>query len=469
MTATDFLKYLEKEIHTAVAATVDENGLPVTCAVDIMDSDASNLYFLTAKGKGLYKRLKNRGYMALTGIKGESTMSCVAVSVQGKVKELGSALLQQLFEKNPYMQEIYPTKESQKALTVFALYQGSGEWFDLSKKPIERFSFAFGQAKEEKEGYFITSACNGCRICERVCPQNCIDFTAIPSVIRQENCLRCGNCINVCPQNAVIRGGNKEMTQAERRFYLIQGLLHEQPRFSDQEIPADEQEQKNLLRLLLNIRMPHPVSKEFLKVQDVYLQEEIRRKGITDFADLKPVQKGLYLWKGDITTLCCDAIVNAANSQMLGCFIPCHGCIDNAIHTFSGIQLRLACAELMKKQGHKEETGKAKITPAFNLPCNYVLHTVGPVVYGGLTKQEKELLASCYRACLALADQNGVKSIAFCCISTGEFHFPNDKAAEIAIRTVKNYKKQTHSEIQVIFNVFKETDYHIYRKLLSAD
>lgn len=150
MTATDFLKYLEKEIHTAVAATVDENGLPVTCAVDIMDSDASNLYFLTAKGKGLYKRLKNRGYMALTGIKGESTMSCVAVSVQGKVKELGSALLQQLFEKNPYMQEIYPTKESQKALTVFALYQGSGEWFDLSKKPIERFSFAFGQAKKKK-------------------------------------------------------------------------------------------------------------------------------------------------------------------------------------------------------------------------------------------------------------------------------------------------------------------------------
>lgn len=193
------------------------------------------------------------------------------------------------------------------------------------------------------------------------------------------------------------------MTQAERRFYLIQGLLHEQPRFSDQEIPADEQEQKNLLRLLLNIRMPHPVSKEFLKVQDVYLQEEIRRKGITDFADLKPVQKGLYLWKGDITTLCCDAIVNAANSQMLGCFIPCHSCIDNAIHTFSGIQLRLACAELMKKQGHKEETGKAKITPAFNLPCNYVLHTVGPVVYGGAYKAGKRaaciLLSRMFGAC----------------------------------------------------------------------
>lgn len=169
---------------------------------------------------------------------------------------------------------------------------------------------------------------------------------------------------------------------------------------------------------------------------------------------------------GDITTLQCDAIVNAANAQLLGCFCPCHGCIDNAIHTFSGVWLRAACADIMKKQRHEEETGQAKITPAFNLPCKFVLHTVGPIVQGRLTENDKELLASCYRSCLTLAEQNSIKSIAFCCISTGEFHFPNDKAAEIAIQTVKEYKRQTKSEIEVIFNVFKDLDYGIYKKLL---
>ena len=152
---------------------------------------------------------------------------------------------------------------------------------------------------------------------------------------------------------------------------------------------------------------------------------------------------------------------------MLGCFCPCHGCIDNAIHTYAGIQLRAACGELMKKQGHEEETGKAKITPAYNLPCSYVLHTVGPIIRGRLTEKDKKQLASCYRSCLELAEQNGIKSIAFCCISTGEFHFPNDKAAEIAVWTVKEFKRQTNSEIEVIFNVFKQTDYEIYRDLLG--
>ena len=154
---------------------------------------------------------------------------------------------------------------------------------------------------------------------------------------------------------------------------------------------------------------------------------------------------------------------------MLGCFAPCHGCIDNAIHTFAGVQLRLACAELMEQQGHEEETGKAKITPAFNLPCRYVLHTVGPIIQGWLTKKDRELLASCYRSCLELAEKNNLRNIAFCCISTGEFHFPNDKAAQIAIQTVKAYKAETHSQIEVIFNVFKETDFNIYRALLGAD
>lgn len=257
------------------------------------------------------------------------------------------------------------------------------------------------------------------------------------------------------------------MTQSERRLYLIRELLKEQPQYQDIQIPAGRQEQKHLLRSLLNVRMPAPVSDEFLKTQDAYLQEETAKKGITDLADLKPIQDHLYLWRGDITTLRCGAIVNAANSRMLGCFWPCHGCIDNAIHTCAGVQLRAACAALMEQQGHEEETGKAKITPAFNLPCDYVLHTVGPIVSGSLKETDKELLASCYRSCLELAAAHGVKSIAFCCISTGEFHFPNDAAADIAVTTVKKYLLETQSEMEVIFNVFKKADYKIYQKLLQ--
>lgn len=259
------------------------------------------------------------------------------------------------------------------------------------------------------------------------------------------------------------------MTQAERRLFLINELLREQPEYRDIEIPVTAQEQKKLLRSLFNVRMPRPVSEEVLRVQDEYLQVETADKGITDSAELIPVQEEICVWQGDITTLKCDAIVNAANSQMLGCFCPCHGCIDNAIHTFSGIQLRLACNELMQKQAHQEPVGQAKITPAFNLPCRYVLHTVGPIVRGRLTKKEEELLASCYRACLKLADENGLESIAFCCISTGEFHFPNKRAAEIAVQTVKEYKEQEKSKIKVIFNVFKDIDLHLYRKLLQAE
>lgn len=230
----------------------------------------------------------------------------------------------------------------------------------------------------------------------------------------------------------------------------------------------DESEKKSLFRALVNTRMPKAASREFLQIQDEYLQEELRLKGITDISDLKPVATDLYLWKGDITTLKCDGIVNAANSQMLGCFCPNHGCIDNAIHTFAGVQLRQECAEIMKAQGRDEPTGKAKITKAYNLPCKYVLHTVGPIVFGELRKTHEEQLASCYRACLELADENGLKSLAFCCISTGEFHFPNERAAQIAVRAVTEYKKQTKSKIKVIFNVFKECDYEIYKRLLNA-
>lgn len=259
------------------------------------------------------------------------------------------------------------------------------------------------------------------------------------------------------------------MTQTERRLYLISELLKEQPRYEGMKIPESEDGQKRLLRSLFNIRMPRTASQEFLAVQDAYLQEETRHKGITDLANLQPVQEGIYLWQGDITTLRCDAIVNAANSQMMGCFVPCHGCIDNAIHTFAGVQLRLACAELMHQQGHEEETGKAKITPAFNLPCRYILHTVGPIVGDRLTKKDEDLLASSYRSCLELAEQKHIKSIAFCCISTGEFHFPGKKAAEIAIQTVKEHRVRTNSKMEVIFNVFKKSDFNIYRELLGAN
>ncbi len=257
------------------------------------------------------------------------------------------------------------------------------------------------------------------------------------------------------------------MDQTEKRLYLIRSLLDEQPRYRDMEIPSDEMEQRKLLRSLFNIRMPAWISEDFLKVQDEYLQEETRRKGVTELADLTPLEPEIYLWQGDITTLVCDAIVNAANSGMTGCYQPCHSCIDNCIHTYAGIQLRNACAELMEKQGYEEPTGQAKITPAYNLPCNHVIHTVGPIVQRQLSIRHEEQLASCYRSCLELADENGCKSIAFCCISTGVFGFPQERAAEIAVRTVKDYQTSTHSNIEVIFNVFKEVDYEIYRDLLG--
>ena len=259
------------------------------------------------------------------------------------------------------------------------------------------------------------------------------------------------------------------MNQAEQRLFLIRSLLDENPAYREIGIPSDAAEQRYLLRALLNVREPLPIHEEFLRVQDAYLQTETSAKGITDAADLLPIQPGITLWQGDITTLKCDAIVNAANSGMTGCYCPNHGCIDNAIHTYSGVQLRLACAEIMDKQGHPEPAGQAKITPAFNLPCRYVLHTVGPIVSGQVTAQDKKLLVSCYRSCLELAAQNQLESVAFCCISTGEFHFPNELAAELAVQTVKQFLAQETSVKKVIFNVFKDMDKKIYERLLQAD
>lgn len=257
------------------------------------------------------------------------------------------------------------------------------------------------------------------------------------------------------------------MTKAKRLDYLIKELIAEVPRYKDIEIPSDSDSKKILLRSLFNVRPAAPISADFLSVQDKYLQEEIQSKGITRLNDLSPVKENLYLWQGDITTLEADAIVNAANSGMLGCFEPCHSCIDNAIHTYAGVQLRLACDELMKKQGRPEETGTAKITKAFNLPSKYILHTVGPIIRGKLTQNDCELLVACYRSCLELAERSGISSIAFCCISTGVFAFPKEKAAEIALKTLEHFIYENNSRIKVILNVWEDADYEIYRRLLS--
>lgn len=257
------------------------------------------------------------------------------------------------------------------------------------------------------------------------------------------------------------------MTQAEKRIYLINYLKSEDKRLNTLEIPAGSREQEKLLRSLMNIRPPKPLSKEFEMLQDEYLQEKLKEKGVVRLEELSPVKPGIYLWQGDITRLAADAIVNAANSAMLGCFVPCHGCIDNAIHSAAGLQLRNECNDIMEKQQEPERTGAVKVTKAYNLPCHYVIHTVGPIISNKLTENDMKLLADCYRSCLEAATELGLKSIAFCCISTGEFRFPNEEAAEIAVNTVSEFKRINNSDIEVIFNVFKDKDYEIYSRLLG--
>lgn len=262
-----------------------------------------------------------------------------------------------------------------------------------------------------------------------------------------------------------------QMKQEERRVWLIQELAKEQSQYHSLEIPGTQEEQRSLLRALFNVRPPMPAGEDFLKIQDEFLSEETREKGIADVMEL-PVTEAdsrLILWQGDITRLRTDAIVNAANSRLTGCYHPNHSCIDNSIHTYAGIQLRLACQKLMEEQGHEEATGLAKITPAFNLPSAYVLHTIGPIVKGSLTAKHKELLSSCYHSCLKLVSQYELESIAFCCISTGVFGFPQREAAEIAVSTIKQYLKENNKIKRVVFNVFQSSDYQIYRKLLGAD
>ncbi len=262
------------------------------------------------------------------------------------------------------------------------------------------------------------------------------------------------------------------MTRNEQIAFLNDILLAEMPQYRERamKFPPDETQQRRLLRSLMNLRPPMPLKTEFVIVQDALLSAECEERGIVDI-DMLPASADprIILWQGDITRLAADAIVNAGNSALLGCFCPCHGCIDNVIHSAAGVQLREECNMLMREQGHEEPVGQAKITGAYNLPGRYVIHTVGPVVRGILTKSDREGLQSCYRACLELALQKKLKSIAFCCISTGEFHFPNREAAQIAVATVKDILSRDGSGMKVVFNVFKDIEKQIYNELLRAN
>lgn len=256
------------------------------------------------------------------------------------------------------------------------------------------------------------------------------------------------------------------MNQLERLDFLIMALLEEYSNSQDIQLPIELSEKQHLLRSLMNVRYPYPIDNNILKVQNEYLQTELKSRGVVKFEDLLCVKKHIYLYQGDITRLQVDAIVNAANTKMLGCFIPCHGCIDNAIHSYAGIQLRLACQSLMEIKGRDAQIGEAILTPAFQLPCQYIIHVVGPIVHEQVTQNDCEMLRKCYRACLETAVQNHCQHIALCCLSTGEFHFPQQLAAEIAVKEVEAFLKD-HS-IEIVFNVFKDQDLQIYQQLLEG-
>ena len=277
------------------------------------------------------------------------------------------------------------------------------------------------------------------------------------------------------------------MTQAERRLYLIRSLLNEKTEYQSLNVPRDAGEQRKLLRSLMNVRMPRSISDDFLEVQDIFLQEEAKEKGIVTLVEI-PTVKDAYesqrsfadrmsIWQGDITRLQVGAIVNAANSQMIGCFVPCHRCIDNAIHSAAGVQLRNECNHIMNQRRirfgrqYEEPTGTATLTSAYNLPCKYVIHTVGPIVYGRLTEALKEDLRNCYRNVLQCCMEHEINSVAFCCISTGEFHFPNDIAAQIAVETTEQFFAQNENcgIERVIFNVFKDIDLELYKKYVCME
>ena len=253
----------------------------------------------------------------------------------------------------------------------------------------------------------------------------------------------------------------------KKLLYLINYLAKES-KIDIGELSSNETELKNLFRSLMNMRPPNDISEDYLKIEDEFLQEELDKKFITNIENLKPIKNNLYIWKGDITTLKIDAIVNAANSAMLGCFYPMHKCIDNAIHSAAGTRLRLFCRDIINRCGGYLETGDAKITPAFNLPCKYILHTVGPIIKDKVSKKDEELLYLCYKSCLNLVVENNIESVSFCCISTGEFRFPNDLAVDIALSSVNDFLKENKSQnIKIVFNVFKDIDYELYNKKIK--
>ncbi len=273
-------------------------------------------------------------------------------------------------------------------------------------------------------------------------------------------------------------------TQEERLNYLIEKFKEESLEYKNLETPADVEDKKILLRSLMNVRQPKETSDEILKVQDEYLMERNKEKGIVYLKDIKtiketinskhPYSQKISVWQGDITKLSCDAIVNAANSQMLGCFVPMHACIDNCIHTFAGVQLRYECNKIMnefrKQYGDDYEQPVAVpiITEGYNLPAKKVIHVAGPIVTGKLTKSLEQDLKKCYKNILDICLENNFRSVAFCCISTGVFRFPNERAAEIAVETVTNWLKQNGNKIdRVVFNVFKQEDKFCYEHFLQ--
>ena len=264
------------------------------------------------------------------------------------------------------------------------------------------------------------------------------------------------------------------MTQNERLDYLVEEFKTDSVRYKDLTTPSDTEGKRQLLRSLMNIRMPGEMDERVLEIQDDYLQERIRENGIVELSDIPEIRNGISIWQGDITRLKVDAIVNAANSQMLGCFVPMHTCIDNCIHTFAGIQLRAECSRQMKKmrarygRDYEQPTAVPMLTDAYNLPAKKVVHIVGPIVQDELTPELEEDLADCYTNTLELCAENDLRSVAFCCISTGVFHFPNKRAAEIAVHTVKEWLEAHPGKVdRVIFNVFKDEDRRYYESELQ--